>query len=379
MAQAGPETLRANPVYGPPPLRPSDSSEDESPQKNTEEEGGYGSLPEYGSTYDEDVATYNTLRIQAERERIRIINELAALGVRVDNSGKIVAVRTAIDTGDGTVYQWLPADAAGSLPEGSAELLISLDKNNAYKDALEEWLNGAKLRKGTGLYKPTGLSGVEEFLEAEEAFRKRVQFYLDAAKDVLDIQDKEEQLQQDVFMHNAEQMQERQKTRGWVPGGTVGVPTPGYLSLAHRARAAAGLPSAYSAPNYSSPEEWAKAEGIPGYASGTKEVKMLGMGDQNRRGAPVGMPPAGVSQPAGAQQVNRQGVGISAAMRNRPQPGSRAVPWRQNLMARSGAAAAAGVSPSMSAGAAKPSAPANNPSVAKIRKKRLSDALRPRE
>lgn len=169
-------------------------------------------------------------------------------------------------------------------------------------------------------------SAVDAYLNSQEDFQKRVKFYVDMAKNFIAMEDDELDMAQDAAKTNAELLQKQQDLGVPIPGLGLRTWTPG-PSMTTQAKMAAGWPvgntdqllAGGGGQSFATPEEWARAAGVPGYAGGTRtmpsirpEPKSMPKPVPKPRGRVTGIsqlarpqPPAIRQQLPMAQQLNR--------------------------------------------------------------------------
>lgn len=175
-------------------------------------------------------------------------------------------------------------------------------------------------------------SAVNAYLNSQEDFRKRVRFYVDIAKDFISMENSELDMIQDAATKNAELLKKQQELGVPLPGMSIRTWTPG-PSTTTQAKMAAGLPAGNTdqllagggGQTFATPEEWARAAGVPGYAGGTK---MPNIDPRKTVRAQRKKQPGGISQFAAkaAQSPVAGRIGGGGAAQNMRQPGLANVP-----------------------------------------------------
>lgn len=239
---------------------------EEEDESIAEEDIGSNIPIEYGKTLSEDLKKANEAIAALRKDLAKSKSELKARNVVFkDNEPYGVIVNGRVvpldDVADPKIYKLL-------------------DDYYSIKGNISEWEKWAKnITTNERKIYGSATSAVGEYLSAEDLFKKRVQFYIDAAKDILNVEDKFQETANDAIKFNREQAEWKKATGLPLWGERVFVPKPGWMNPGPQLRGAVGLAGGGNIPNpgeFASPDEWARAAGVPGYAAGTKSLPKKG-------------------------------------------------------------------------------------------------------
>jgi hypothetical protein len=249
-----------------PPARPVDTStSDTQPPSGGTSKGSEKTIVEQLLEYGSYEKALQESLIKREKAKTALVNEQRSLAgkVQFDSKGRPSKVNI-----NGI---WTDIDNAVYIPD---DILAALGR---YDNALYEYESASDavdlVKQMKGMF-GDGDSGAGKVIDEEKAFRDKVKFYADLAKDILSMQRTAVNTTFEGLKDTADLMGKIKDKGILVPGQQVYIPPPPSQNMWKPLADMAGLPMGVTGGNipssaYQNPDEYAKMLGVPGYAKGT--------------------------------------------------------------------------------------------------------------
>jgi len=169
---------------------------------------------------------------------------------------------------------WTDVDNAVYIPDDIAAALSRYDDFLYEYESANDAVDLVKQMKG--LFGGGKTSGAGRVIDEEKAFRDKVKFYADLAKDILAMQRTAVSTTFEGLKDTADLMGKIKSKGVLVPGQQVYIPPPPSRNMWTPLADMAGLPigvtgSPIPSSAYQNPDEYARILGVPGYAKGTPD------------------------------------------------------------------------------------------------------------